>query len=87
MFSLSDVINFSYLGLVFSAYSSHLFNGMADIKYTYFDLRVKGEPARLLLAYGGVKYEDERIPCPWDDPEPWASKKGTTPWGQMPLLM
>jgi len=68
-------------------YSSHLLDEMAVIKYTYFDLRVKGEPARLLLAYGGVKYEDERIPCPWDDPEPWAAKKGTTPWGQMPLLM
>ena len=34
---------------------------MADIKLTYFDLRVKGEPARLLLAYGGVKYTDERV--------------------------
>ena len=29
---------------------------MADIKYTYFDLRVKGEPARLLLAYSGLKW-------------------------------
>ena len=28
---------------------------MSDIKYTYFDLRVKGEPARLLLAYSGLK--------------------------------
>ena len=26
---------------------------MADIKFTYFDLRVKGEAARLLLAYSG----------------------------------
>ena len=29
---------------------------MADIKYTYFDLRVKGEAPRFLLAYGGLKY-------------------------------
>ena len=34
---------------------------MGDIKYTYFDLRVKGEPARLLLAYGGARYTDERV--------------------------
>ena len=34
---------------------------MSDIKYTYFDLRVKGEPARLLLAYGGVAYTDDRV--------------------------
>ena len=27
---------------------------MADIKFTYFDLRVKGEAARILLAYGGL---------------------------------
>ena len=28
---------------------------MADIKFTYFDLRVKGEAARLLLAYSGLE--------------------------------
>ena len=33
---------------------------MADIKYTYFDLRVKGEAPRFLLAYGGLKYVNER---------------------------
>ena len=27
---------------------------MADTKFTYFDLRVKGEAARILLAYGGL---------------------------------
>jgi len=59
---------------------------MSDIKYTYFDLRVKGEPARLLLAYAGVKYTDVRIPCPWDDPAPWTKLKPSTPWGQMPIL-
>ena len=26
-----------------------------EIKFTYFDLKVKGEAARLLLAYGGYK--------------------------------
>ena len=27
---------------------------MSDIKYIYFDLRVKGEPARLLLAHNAM---------------------------------
>ena len=26
-----------------------------EIKLTYFNLRVRGEPARLLLAFGGLK--------------------------------
>eukprot|EP00092_Neocalanus_flemingeri_P001382 GFUD01001475.1.p1 GENE.GFUD01001475.1~~GFUD01001475.1.p1 ORF type:complete len:224 (-),score=69.63 GFUD01001475.1:109-780(-) len=59
---------------------------MADIKYTYFDLRVKGEPARLLLAYSGVKYTDERLTLPWDNPAPWAAMKPSMPWGQLPCL-
>ena len=28
------------------------------IKLTYFDLRARAEPARLLLAYAGVDYEE-----------------------------
>ena len=28
-----------------------------DIKLTYFDARIKGEPIRLLLAFGGYEYE------------------------------
>jgi len=59
---------------------------MADIKLTYFDLRVKGEPCRLLLAYAGLKYTDERITCPWDDSAKWDTLKPTTRWGQMPCL-
>ena len=34
---------------------------MPNIKLTYFDLRARAEPCRLLLAYGGIKYEDDRI--------------------------
>ena len=59
---------------------------MSDIKYIYFDLRVKGEPARLLLAHGGVKYTDERIELGWNDPKPWTELKPTMPWGQLPML-
>merc|ERR1712066_1009113 len=50
---------------------------MASIKLTYLDLRARAEPCRLLLAYAGSKYEDERLPAPWDN---------MAPWGQVPLL-
>ena len=59
---------------------------MASVKLTYFNLRARGEPCRLLLAYGGIKYEDERITPSWDDPAPWAARKPQTPYGQLPVL-
>merc|ERR1712098_593613 len=59
---------------------------MVNIKLTYFDLRARGEPCRLLLAYGGLKYEDERIPPPWDPASTWGTIKPSTPFGQLPLL-
>merc|ERR1712117_36504 len=69
--------------VLFRQYSSPT---MADIKFQYFDLRVKGEPARLLLAYGGLKYQDDRIVRPWDNMGPWSALKPTMPWGQLPCL-
>merc|ERR1712184_224233 len=42
---------------------------MPNVKLTYFNLRGRGEPCRIMLAYGGIKYEDERIPPPWDPDE------------------
>merc|ERR1712090_31209 len=59
---------------------------MPNIKLTYFDLRARAEPCRLLLAYGGLQYKDERIPPPWDPASTWATVKPTTPFGQLPLL-
>ena len=59
---------------------------MPNIKLTYFALRARAEPCRLLLAYGGLQYEDERIPPPWDPASTWATVKPTTPFGQLPLL-
>merc|ERR1711970_265433 len=59
---------------------------MPSVKLTYFDLRARAEPCRLLLAYGGIKYEDERIPPPWEPTSTWASLKPTTPFGQLPIL-
>ena len=59
---------------------------MPEVKLTYFNLRARGEPARLILAYAGVQYEDDRIPAPWDDPKPWSEMKPKTPYGEVPIL-
>ena len=59
---------------------------MPNVKLTYFDLRARAEPCRLLLAYGGIKYQDERITPSWVDAKPWAALKPSTPYGQLPLL-
>ena len=59
---------------------------MPSIKLTYFNLRGRGELPRLLLAYSGVSYEDDRIAVPWDDPKPWNDLKPSTPYGQLPLM-
>lgn len=34
---------------------------MPSYKLTYFDLTALGEPIRMLLAYGGIEFEDNRI--------------------------
>ena len=60
---------------------------MPSIKLTYFNLRGRGELPRLLLAYGGVQYEDERISVPWVDTKPWEDLKPATPFGQLPVMV
>ena len=56
---------------------------MPEIKHQvdiYFNLRARGESCRLLLAYGGLQYEDERLPPDkLEDPSVWARVKQTTP--------
>lgn len=59
---------------------------MPDIKLTYFNIRARAEPARLILAQAGVKYQDERLPNYWEEPEPWARLKPEVPFGQLPVL-
>lgn len=34
---------------------------MPQYKLTYFDFRAIGEPLRLLFAYGGIDYVDNRL--------------------------
>merc|ERR1712127_491931 len=59
---------------------------MPAVKLTYFNLRARAEPARLILAQAGVSYEDNRLPAPWDDMAPWTALKPNTPFGQLPTL-
>lgn len=50
-------------------------------KLYYFNVRALAEPIRLLFAYGGIKYEDIRVPR-----EEWPAMKQNMPMGQMPVL-
>ena len=61
-------------------------SSMPPIKLTYFNLRARAEPARLLLAYAGVSYEDDRLPPPWENIEAWADQKTSYPYGCLPML-
>merc|ERR1712212_993910 len=51
------------------------------IKLTYFGLRGRAEPARLILAHAGVDYEDDRI-----KQEDWPTLKPKTTLGTLPIL-
>merc|ERR1712062_325444 len=51
------------------------------IKLTYFGLRGRAEPARLILAHAGVDYEDDRI-----KQEDWPQLKPKTTLGTLPIL-
>ncbi|XP_035670542.1 hematopoietic prostaglandin D synthase-like [Branchiostoma floridae] len=50
-------------------------------KLTYFDVRARGEPTRLLFAAAGVEYEDVRITF-----DQWPAHKDSTPMGVLPIL-
>jgi glutathione S-transferase len=54
------------------------------MKLTYFDIRGRAETARLVLAFAGASYEDDRLPFPPN--EVWAAKKPGVTLGQLPIL-
>merc|ERR1711992_272672 len=54
---------------------------MPNIKLTYFNGKGRGETARLILAYGGMHYEDRRVSF-----EDMPSLKPSLPFGQLPVL-
>ncbi|XP_067948604.1 S-crystallin SL11-like [Watersipora subatra] len=64
--------------------NSPVIMGMGEKKtytLTYFDIRGRAEPIRLLFALAGVTYNDRRI-----DVNEWMEMKSTTPFGQLPIL-
>lgn len=68
-------------------YSVKSFNMGAAYKLTYFDIKARGEPTRLVFAYAGVDYEDIRISYE-NLAEEWTPVKncGKYPFGQLPVL-
>jgi len=54
---------------------------MPTYKLTYFDGRGRGEIIRLLFAYQGQDYVDNRIKR-----EDWSTHKPSAPFGQVPIL-
>lgn len=50
------------------------------LKY-YFGIRGLGEPARLMFKHAGVAFEDNVV-----DMASWPQLKGSTPFGQLPVL-
>lgn len=54
---------------------------MSTYKLYYFNVTGLGEAIRLLLSYGGQKFDDIRF-----DKDQWAAIKPNTPMGQVPML-
>merc|ERR1712127_501887 len=54
---------------------------------TYFNLRGRAEPTRLILAQAGAEYEEVRIPWGGFTPsEEWLKVKPSVPMGQVPFM-
>ena len=45
------------------------------LKLTYFDVRVRGEPIRMTLAYAALPFEDVRVKPPFDPTSEWKDIK------------
>ncbi|XP_045166748.2 probable glutathione S-transferase 7 [Mercenaria mercenaria] len=54
---------------------------MPSYKFSYFDLRGRGELVRYVFYAAGRDFEDDRV-----QRESWPSFKPSTPFGQMPVL-
>mmetsp|Transcript_14375 Transcript_14375/g.29431 ORF Transcript_14375/g.29431 Transcript_14375/m.29431 type:complete len:215 (-) Transcript_14375:145-789(-) len=52
-----------------------------EVKVTYFKIAGRAEPIRLALFIGEVPFHDEYVTG-----DEWASRKGETPFGQLPVL-
>ena len=54
---------------------------MANYKLTYFDLKGRAEPIRMLFELANQPYEDCRVPF-----DKWAELKPQFPFHQLPIL-
>ena len=54
---------------------------MSVYRLHYFNMRGRGELARILFAIGGQEYEDVRI-----ERDQWPNLKASMPFGQIPVL-
>uniref|UniRef100_A0A914QZ55 glutathione transferase n=1 Tax=Panagrolaimus davidi TaxID=227884 RepID=A0A914QZ55_9BILA len=54
---------------------------MSNLKLSYLNFRFLAEPARLILHYSGVNFEDERLNF-----NTWDSVKQTSPFKTLPIL-
>ncbi|CAD5227899.1 unnamed protein product [Bursaphelenchus xylophilus] len=54
---------------------------MPDYKFYYFEVRGVGEPARMAFHYGGIPFEDIRVPQ-----QEWPDLKKKMPQGTVPCL-
>ena len=71
---------------------------MSSYKVTYWNIPGRGECTRIMLALGGLDFENDFVPLPFPIPNPesidpppfddgtWTEKKPTTPWGTLPTL-
>ena len=61
----------------------------SSIQLVYFNIRARAEPARLLLAYAGMEYQDARVEQPWlnmANRKHWDSIKTELAFQQLPVL-
>ena len=61
---------------------------MPEVKLTYFDIKARAELTRILLAAGGIPYEDNRVNFPpTHGVEQWMALKPKTPLKQLPGIL
>ncbi|CAF0855834.1 unnamed protein product [Brachionus calyciflorus] len=80
---LAFILNVQYISAfsLFDFFSDLFYREIPTYKFTYFDIKLRGEFIRFILSYSGAKFDDNRV-----KPEDWISLKPKTPFGQLPVL-
>ncbi|GMT15470.1 hypothetical protein PFISCL1PPCAC_6767, partial [Pristionchus fissidentatus] len=79
--SIHFCLSFSTQPIVLTEIGPGRNNKMPEYKLTYFDLRGRAEPIRMLFAIAGLPLEDRRVTM-----EEWADVSKTTPFAALPML-